>query len=168
VTSALKFVQKFGDILLYWTWPEVYAALAQRNQNACGRELVVNVVEVERTMRYIQDHPDRHNQAEWICGTGGCYAGLTCLLSGWKSFLGTELVYKNADEYDCDTSQLREVQEVARGILGIDLLDSMILFHGSNTVDKLMGMSKDLMNGEPLALHWTATIVDDDVIMEER
>lgn len=41
---------------------------------------MANVGELDRVRRFLRDHPDLHNQREWLCGTTACVAGWTCAL----------------------------------------------------------------------------------------
>ncbi len=103
---------------------------------------------LEKVMTHINDHPDVHDQEVWTvnpdyydpsnienCGTAACFAGWTCLLSGY-------------------TSRDVEVESKAVELLGIEWDDAGVLFHSDNTREDLNLMVKDLMNGEELDEVW--------------
>lgn len=47
---------------------------------------MVNMLELEKVMTFIQDHPEKHDQRVWIteCGTAACMAGWAAVLNGWE------------------------------------------------------------------------------------
>lgn len=107
---------------------------------------MINVEAAQRVMQFIEDHPGQHCQGEWC----SCYAGLLCLLSGRINLSDMQ------------------IQEMAQSILGIDGVDALILFHGTNTPDKLAKMTDDLIHGHHLANSWQVATVDGCVSMEMR
>lgn len=111
-----------------------------------GLTCMVNCLELERVMTFVEDNPDNHTQEEWICGSGACFAGWACMLNGWSHLALTDYVTKDGD--------CRHTREVAQEILGIRATDALILFWGNNTPQKLRLMVKDLCNGEALRDYW--------------
>jgi len=103
---------------------------------------------IERTMRHIVDHPERHEQSAWIgtttCGTVACFAGWALMLDG---ITAQHLLDWPYDEYG---SRFSRVREEAAKRLGLTLDEAKQLFHGCNTRDMLQLMVKDLLNGEEL------------------
>lgn len=45
---------------------------------------VPNVELLDRTLQYIEDHPEEWNQGEWVCNTAACFAGNALLLQGLR------------------------------------------------------------------------------------
>ncbi len=103
---------------------------------------------LEQVMTHINDHPDVHDQENWVinpdqydpsnienCGTAACFAGWACLLSG-------------------HTSKTVDVESKAVELLGLDWDDAAVLFYSENTREDLNLMVKDLMNGEELDEAW--------------
>ncbi len=108
--------------------------------------LVRNIPLLEETMQFVMDHPRRHNQGKWICGTTACYAGHALLLSGL-----TQREVLNLDV--CEGPGLERTSRIlleASRRLGIDRREAGILFGAHNTVPMLQAMVKDLVNGEIL------------------
>jgi hypothetical protein len=104
----------------------------------------MNVELLEQTMRHIIDHPETHDQSIWIsaCGTTACFAGWACLLSGnhrdkyWPTY------------FDDVTTGFLHTQDLAPKLLDIDEDTAGELFDGSNTVDDLQRIVKQLINGQ--------------------
>lgn len=114
---------------------------------------MVNSVELERIMGFIEENPADHKQEEWICGTEACFAGWTCLLNDWGPQYNVD---GTSTEFVTKGEECQHVREVAQDILGITPTDALILFWGNNTPDKLRLMVKDLSNGEELREHWVS------------
>lgn len=106
-------------------------------------EAMPNIELLEKTMQYIKDHPEQHNQELW-CGTAQCFAGWAACLSG---------------KYDLTKWQHGELafldnyhpSDVGRHVLGLNYADARELFQATNTVNELELMVKDLCNGEHIA-----------------
>lgn len=96
-----------------------------------------NVELLQRTMQYINDHPEQHNQERWvnICGTSACFAGWAAIFSG----MSVEEIWDVNDMY-----------QVGAKLLDIRYLDANVLFAPTNTRAMLELMVKDLVNGERL------------------
>ena len=98
-----------------------------------------NVELLQRTMQYIMDHPEQHDQRHWVvntdCGTAACFAGWAMILSGRKITSGSSSSY---------------IGREARELLGLTRVESMTLFCGDNTRPALQLMVKDLVNGGEL------------------
>ena len=109
-----------------------------------------NVELLERTMRHILDHPERHDQAQWIapCGTAACFAGWSVLLSpNWEVFdyRGVWLARRVGEPED-----VWAPSEAAKVELGVTPDEAAILFDVVNTRPMLQLMVKDLVNGDDL------------------
>lgn len=44
-----------------------------------------NMIELDRAVTFIQDHPEKHKQKSWTCDTGACLAGWGALLNGYEA-----------------------------------------------------------------------------------
>jgi hypothetical protein len=105
---------------------------------------------LERVMQHITDHPEQHNQHIWAneCGTSGCFAGWSALLSGWnvlrRGFALDVFVAREDDPREV------HVQQLAIELLGLTSDEADVLFDEFNTPDMLQRMVKDLVNGDRL------------------
>lgn len=43
---------------------------------------MLNIDLLDKTMNYIIEHPEEHDQNQWRCGTSRCFAGWACSLDG--------------------------------------------------------------------------------------
>lgn len=43
---------------------------------------MLNIDLLDKTMNYITEHPEQHDQGVWRCGTSRCFAGWACTLDG--------------------------------------------------------------------------------------
>jgi hypothetical protein len=138
---------------------------------------IINTIPLEGGMQHILDHPEAHNQGVYIeettCGTAACLAGWIGLLYGeeygfvrgvkgdYFRYIGEEpVVMCNIvsdesgwweDSWTINPGQSAHASCVASHIIGVNdkwTLDR--LFDGSNTVDMLQLMVKDLANGGQL------------------
>lgn len=96
------------------------------------------------TMTYIEEHPEEHDQAIWICGTVACFAGHAVLLDGGvpASEGDGALVEARDDDPPASVHQWRigpviPVRSRAIRILGLTGDQATALFHGDNTLDDL-------------------------------
>jgi hypothetical protein len=101
---------------------------------------MINTELLEQTMRHIIDNPKAHNQTVWVddCGTTACFAGWTCLLSGYR-YLGERLFSDNH-------GQIVHPQQLAVQLLGLTYEDAHKLFHYENTIEDLQLIVKDIIN----------------------
>jgi hypothetical protein len=106
-----------------------------------------NVELLQKTMQFIKDNPDKHDQSTWIneCGTTACFAGWACMLSG-------DQLDRNATRSWVVGQQPRVIRNVARQHLELDGSDADCLFSASNTVEELEFMVKELSNGNHLEI----------------
>lgn len=110
---------------------------------------------LQQTMQYIKDHPERHNQGQWVCGTSACFAGWTLLLSGMMEEEVEELrgrglglgVHPRTGEIDW---RYNGVAQKARQRLGLTMSESEKVFSEGNSSAMLELMVKDLCNGDKL------------------
>lgn len=112
---------------------------------------MTNIALLETVLTHIQDHPETHDQTEWLCGTSACFAGWAALLSGYQKVhpMTATYVVKSGEDYAPD-----HVREVAERLLDLSPSDSDVLFSATNTAEDLSLMVKDLSNGERLLDRW--------------
>lgn len=124
-----------------------------------------NVELLEKTMQYIQDHPEQHAQESWMhateCGTAACFAGWACLLAGLEQVQGTGFATRSTvrsgpltltKAYKTNVGEVVSIPSEAAAQLGLTEREAGILFDAGNTVDELKLMVKKLVNGE--VLNW--------------
>ena len=105
-----------------------------------------NVELLEKTMQFIKDHPEKHNQAEW-CGTAQCFAGWAVELAGYAHGEG----FEDMGLFDSPWSEkVLTTREAATDLLGLTEAEADTLFAADNTRDALELMVKDLINGGTL------------------
>lgn len=93
---------------------------------------------LQKTMQFIKDHPEQHDQTDyWTeCGTPSCFAGWALHLSG----------------HTCQQvrSGLLSSGDYAALVLGLTTSERIELFCPGNTIFMLELMVKDLVNGDAL------------------
>jgi len=97
---------------------------------------------LEKTMQFILDHPEQHDQSAW-CGTPQCFAGWAATLTGWAKVAGWDVYVRRGDREE-------RVSVVAAEELGLTEREANVLFNGGNDVSELQMMVKDLLNGDTL------------------
>lgn len=106
-----------------------------------------NVELLEKTITFIADHPEQHEQDVWIseCGTTACFAGWALRLNGVAS---TEIArLSNSFDYLYEGLGIRAK---AGRALGLTREETHTLFSGKNSFSALQLMVKDLVNGDQL------------------
>lgn len=100
---------------------------------------------LEVVMQHIEDHPDKHDQGDYVrdCGTVACFAGWACLLSGWQ-YVSTYPARVGDGKHE------KSIPALAIELLGLTEDESEILFDDNNTRPALRLMVKDLVNGDHL------------------
>lgn len=124
-----------------------------------------NIELLEKTMQYIEDHPEQHEQSLWLsqatpgCATAACFAGWACLLDGYEAVAwerwyraGIDLISFNVRKSDSLVNS--HPRELGQALLGLSDADAWVLFYGTNTLDQLKLMTKHLSNGLALADQW--------------
>lgn len=101
-----------------------------------------NIELLEKTMQFIKDNPEKHDQHTW-CGTAQCFAGWAVHLQGGRVVDEESAIVEVGWHRD-------HVQDVAESLLGLDGWESGALFAGGNTLEELELMVKDLVNGDEL------------------
>lgn len=108
----------------------------------------------ELAMEWIKLHPELHDQMVWLekvedneCGTVACLAGWVALMAGgemhttkyesaWGDIEDVELIING---------QVCSVEETARKLLGLDLVDANDLFDPRNSIQTLEKLGKELI-----------------------
>lgn len=106
-----------------------------------------NIELLEKTMQFIKDNPEKHDQAQW-CGTAQCFAGWATSLEGY-----TERMYRDGRpsmSYLVANGRNVHAAELAAQLLGLTGDEADRLFDGGNTIEHLELMVKDLVNGGEL------------------
>lgn len=103
-----------------------------------------NIELLEKTLRFIKDNPDRHDQSSW-CGTAQCFCGWAAEFSG----------YVRLDEFGkyWRTPGVDENAGIiihGATMLGLELHEAQTLFSSGNTIPMLELMVKDLVNGHQM------------------
>ena len=138
--------------------------------------MTINLDVLDDAITFIKDHPEQHQQAHWTCDTGACVAGWVALLNGYKTkkqFIEDEdgnrkLVTVNGSVYrEGHPKHTVSASAIARELLGVtetpDLISTNILFHGTNTIEDIEMMAKDLANGiENLGTVWSEKYIEED------
>lgn len=112
-----------------------------------------------RVLDQIDARPELHEQLWWFtitdCGTAGCFAGWTCMLSGDKPStnggppihllnVGDEASYALRPD-----GQVEYVSDRARALLGIDESLGRSLFAASNTREELGVLVAEIFGPRP-------------------
>lgn len=111
---------------------------------------------LERTMTYIKDHPEQHDQASYRskCGTTMCFAGWALTLNGHVLTNGSEDSLSSTLVDGIDTDSVDVLGNVfgacftaARSDLGLSLRQAKRLFLDmSADVGRVEAIVKDIMN----------------------
>lgn len=118
---------------------------------------MANIEELQRTMTEILDHPEHWDQSAWVCGTTGCFAGLTAMRHGWRDINRhrfEELPPRAGWMFHRGFAQPQHAPTIARCILQLTNDEAERLFFHATTVEMLEQMIKDLANGEDLYDLW--------------
>lgn len=106
----------------------------KKDEGPPNRELL------EKTLQYIVDHPEEHNQAHWVCGTAMCFAGHAVVLAGHQ-------LHRLSDgTLTGNTVDGNHVSTIARDELGLTYMQSETLFHSKNSVHDIKEIVNDLLN----------------------
>lgn len=122
---------------------------------------MANLAELDRVITYLEDHPEEHQQDQWVCGTGACLAGTAALLNDYRRLTYREEV--EIKQQGIDPSGLVKdrlgfdtwVPMAAERVLGLTCDEAFLLFMGGNDIATLREMYKDMANGESITRTWT-------------
>lgn len=121
-----------------------------------------NVTLLQNTMKFIEEHPEQHNQAHWVtaCGTAFCYAGHAAILSGASLPQGdvmdlgqywiidlVSLQSRGGNAYDIRDGVALPVDVFAAERLGITDDEAEVLFEGDRTITGLRALVDALCDG---------------------
>lgn len=101
-----------------------------------------NVELLERTMQFINEHPEKHDQTNY-CGTKQCFAGWAVALEGWRVVDYAPAIVERDGMYE-------SVPALAQYLLGLTNEEAFTLFLGFHSRADLELMVKDLVNGDEL------------------
>lgn len=106
--------------------------------------MTVNVELLDRTLAYIEAHPEEWTQEHYRCRSGCCFAGHAALLSGarWASNNSNAADVKAGDGHP-----LEMVWERAARVLGLTGEEADDLFSPGNKLDDLRRIVADLKAG---------------------
>lgn len=132
----------------------------------------LNVELLQRTMAYIDAHPEQHDQGEWVerkpeCGTAACFAGWAAILEFGEGVIfddGEMLGFRLPAPY----SNRRHdglfplMSQQAAHLLGLTSVQAYTLFNACNTRGMLRAMVNDLVATGELAgdVDWYDAEVD--------
>lgn len=100
-----------------------------------------NAVLAYKTLDHIKAHPKHWDQSVWHCGTTHCFAGLV------------ELFTTGEDESTALT------WDVAAEALGIDDIESRLLFNPENKLSDLVKQVEDIFGPDESQLYSTGALV---------
>lgn len=80
-------------------------------------------------------------ESVWKCNTGGCLAGWTAMMLGWRPIVGMDsTVWKDG--------KVGHVDDITRKHLGLTDVQASILFQGSNSLHDLWAVAEVITDGE--------------------
>lgn len=128
---------------------------------------------LERTMSYIEAHPEEHDQTRWAnaCGTAFCFAGHAAILSGatrpqgLNSFWGITPDGRAVDYFETTEDGALLAFGYARQKLGLNFPQASALFSSANTVESLREMV-DALKADPDA-HLEPLVPEDEYADDE-
>lgn len=121
-----------------------------------------NVELLRATMKFIEQHPEKHEQGQWAtqCGTAFCYAGHAALLAGATPPSANSMTHGRFWMVDPGTFQSRSettleqiasgtlpVDEFAARQLGITVSEAEVMFAGDRTRQELRMLVDALCDG---------------------
>jgi len=116
-----------------------------------------NTYLADATIGAIEANPESHNQGDWRCETGMCFAGWAAVVNGAKWVYENPLDAPTAHDqglvYNENGSE-EHVSTYARRHLGLDLYHSDLLFWGGNTLEKIKEVVKDIANEKKPRTPW--------------
>lgn len=131
--------------------------------NSPGVKIKPNAALAYGVLDQIDANPESHNQGWWFirqdCDTTGCFAGLTCTLSGDRPDFGDQYYPFNSDGSERGwtyTSSVRtpgggysNAPSHAQELLGIDDASADRLFNGGNTRADLGRLVEEIFGPRP-------------------
>jgi len=110
---------------------------------------MTNVEMCQRTLAWILDHPEHHDQKNWKCGTKMCVAGVAIMLNTVDEAKLSDLVensnkLRSAWRKAQDDNEGNERQ--GREILDLTLSQSRRLFSAYQSNDNALSYLKELIN----------------------
>lgn len=120
----------------------------------------LNVELLQRTMAYIEAHPEQHDQGEWVerkpeCGTAACFAGWAAILEFGEGVIvddGEMFSFRLPEPYSRrDDGLFPLMSQQAARLLGLSSVQADTLFNAWNTRGMLRAMVNDLVATGDLA-----------------
>lgn len=110
-----------------------------------------NLPLLRKTMDFINEHPENHNQQTWVspCGTQFCFAGHAAIIDGadfdpakagygwYIDESGKHITDFEADDFYEQGKPYRHVADHAQEILGLTSAEKMYLFASHRTKESL-------------------------------
>ena len=125
---------------------------------------MANIAELERVLTFLEDHPEKHDQEHWFCGTGACLFGHAALLNGYERApyshsplpfgAGLSDVALYAPGVPRRWPYRDDVFNVGRKIFDLTAAEAQLLSAAANTRAEIGLMIKDLANGEDITERW--------------
>jgi hypothetical protein len=118
-----------------------------------GEPMVRNKELLQRTIDYIEAHPEEWDQAEWRCGTSMCFAGHAAILAGceWRDETGPFVLLPDMEDKKYIYGDTARVDDAARFMLGLTSNEAMVLFAANNSLVALREMVQGLIDGGSIA-----------------
>lgn len=111
---------------------------------------VPNVELLDRTLAYIEEHPEEWDQKEWVCGSTACFAGNALLLEGLERIRTSNgRLLSRTDLQVPSTGASVEIAETAKCALGLTDMQARTLFAGFNNMAALRQMVANIKVGRP-------------------
>src|SRR4051812_40565249 len=86
-----------------------------------GELMIRNKELLQRTIDYIEAHPEEWDQTEWRCGTSMCFAGHAAILAGceWRDETGSFVLLPDMEDRQYHDGNQAHVDDAARFMLGL-------------------------------------------------
>lgn len=112
----------------------------------------INVPLMRKTLEFITEHPDQHDQDHWglrtECGTTACMAGWAVQLAGGELIFGTA---GEAQKCLHPEDGLRRTEYAAQDLLNLTSHQANEMFWSANTISDLWAMAERFTDGEIIA-----------------
>lgn len=105
-----------------------------------------------KTLKYIEEHPDQHDQFEWVnqCGTALCFGGWAVVLATGNRPDPSNPWFVDGftGKYStCSSGSTMDVGEYAEKILDLNPEQADRLFHPLGTLGEVRKTVSDIING---------------------
>lgn len=121
--------------------------------------MAVNVEELEENMKWVEEHPEQHQQGVWlrrlvglegeVCGTAYCFAGAYVHRKGYKAIYGSSLVHGEvAHHVEILGIGQVDIGDFVEKKLGLTRAQADILFDATNTLADLREIVDLIKDGD--------------------